>query len=457
MGAVLGVCSAAACAANLACCCGSAACGLCCRACPSCKNSTSTRIAYSLFLLFGLITSCIVLIPGIRDQLDKIPHFCQNEPNLCDKVVGYIAVYRICFAMAVFFVFFCLIMYGVKSSKDARSGIQNGFWGIKVLIFIGAIVGAFFIPDGKFTEVWLYFGLIGAFLFILIQLVLLVDFAHSWNSAWVENMEETGSKVWAALLLFFTFLMYGTSVAGIVCLYVYFTHGIKDAAASECHTNKFFISFNLILCIIASVLAIHPKVQEHQPRSGLLQSAVISLYTVYLTWSALLYNPDSSCNPFVNTDPSVKSIDTQAIIGLVLMFLLVIYASIRTASSSQVGKLALASRASTGGTSEATTLREGGEASDVNLMEEGSRQQVYDDEQDRVAYSYSFYHFMLFLASLYIMMTLTNWYKPQSSNLHNLTNSEAAIWIKICSSWMGLLLYIWTLIAPVLFPDRDFD
>lgn len=58
------------------------------------------------------------------------------------------------------------------------------------------------------------------------------------------------------------------------------------------------------------------------------------------------------------------------------MFLLVIYASIRTASSSQVGKLALASRASTGGTSEATTLREGGEASDVNLMEEGSRQQV---------------------------------------------------------------------------------
>lgn len=77
MGAVLGVCSAATCAANLACCCGSAACGLCCRACPSCKNSTSTRIAYSLFLLFGLITSCIVLIPGIRDQLDKIPHFCQ--------------------------------------------------------------------------------------------------------------------------------------------------------------------------------------------------------------------------------------------------------------------------------------------------------------------------------------------------------------------------------------------
>lgn len=118
------------------------------------------------------------------------------------------------------------------------------------------------------SSVWMYFGLIGAFLFILIQLVLLVDFAHSWNSSWVEKMEETGSKVWAGLLLFFTFLMYGTAVAGIVCLYIYFTHGQEGAPEKKCHTNKFFISFNLILCIVASFLAIHPKIQEHQPRSG---------------------------------------------------------------------------------------------------------------------------------------------------------------------------------------------
>jgi len=39
-------------------------------------------------------------------------------------------------------------------------------------------------------------GMIGAFLFILIQLVLLVDFAHAWNERWLGNYEESQSRIW---------------------------------------------------------------------------------------------------------------------------------------------------------------------------------------------------------------------------------------------------------------------
>ena len=50
----------------------------------------------------------------------------------------------------------------------------------------------------------MYFGIIGAFLFILIQLVLIIDFAHSWAETWVGNYEENDSKGWLAALLAIT-------------------------------------------------------------------------------------------------------------------------------------------------------------------------------------------------------------------------------------------------------------
>jgi len=58
------------------------------------------------------------------------------------------------------------------------------------------MIGAFFIPETSFGSVWMYFGMLGGFLFIIIQLILIIDFAHSWADAWVGNFEQTGSKGW---------------------------------------------------------------------------------------------------------------------------------------------------------------------------------------------------------------------------------------------------------------------
>jgi hypothetical protein len=54
-------------------------------------------------------------------------------------------------------------MINVKTSKDFRAKIQNGFWGFKLMILIGLIIAAFFIPNKGFTQAFMIIGLIGGF------------------------------------------------------------------------------------------------------------------------------------------------------------------------------------------------------------------------------------------------------------------------------------------------------
>lgn len=147
-------------------------------------------------LLFGAISAGIALAPGLQEWLEKFP-FCKNSTATsayvipteyttdCSVAVGYLAVYRICFALVCFFTLMAMITIGAKSSRDPRAPIQNGFWGLKYMIVTGLAIAAFFIPAGAFGTVWMWIGLIGGVAFIIVQLMLIVDFAHNWAEAWV--------------------------------------------------------------------------------------------------------------------------------------------------------------------------------------------------------------------------------------------------------------------------------
>lgn len=65
----------------------------------------------------------------------QIPGFCEGGSSIpgiegkvnCEIIVGYKSVYRMCFAMACFFFLFSIIMIRVRSSKDPRASVQNGY------------------------------------------------------------------------------------------------------------------------------------------------------------------------------------------------------------------------------------------------------------------------------------------------------------------------------------------
>lgn len=84
-----------------------------------------------------------------------------------------------------------------------------------------------------------------------------------------------------------------------------------------------------------------------------------------------------------------------------------------------------------------------------------------DDEKNGCQYNYTFFHLVFALAAMYISMVLTNWNTYQteegSDDLIYIGQSWPAVWVKVVSSWICYGLYGFSLLAPVLFPDRFMD
>lgn len=243
-------------------------------------------------------------------------------------------------------------MMGVRNSRDPRAGIQNGFWGFKYLLIIAGCIGAFFIPHGNFGPTWMYFGMVGGFMFIIIQLVLIIDFAHSWAESWQDNHCSDDSQYWFYALLSVTGVFYLIAMIGIILTYSYYTGDVMG----QCKLHEFFITFNMILCFILSATSVLPVIQEHQPNSGLLQSSFVSLYIIYLTWSAMSNTPNPNCkldlaekvfgahnatSPADIDDPKGPTMDTSSIIGLLVWFACVLYSSIKSTTNSQAARITM--------------------------------------------------------------------------------------------------------------------
>jgi hypothetical protein len=166
------------------------------------------------------------------------------------------------------------------------------------------------------------------------------------------------------------------------------------------------------------------------------------LYFNYLTeW--LIFGGHNKTSP-AGDDYDSPAMDTTSIIGLIVWFACVLYSSIRSTTNDSAARITM---------TDTINLTDPENAEDGDGDGAGG-----DSERAGVQYSWSLFHLMFALATLYVMMTLTNWYSPSHTiTIESISANQSAVWVKIISSWFCFGLYMWTLLAPMILQDRDFS
>ncbi|EPQ54350.1 TMS membrane protein/tumor differentially expressed protein [Gloeophyllum trabeum ATCC 11539] len=476
---------ATSCIAGLAFCFTSTAASMFCKSC-NCNSSIATRIGFAIIFCLNSMLAWLMKTPFAIHLIEKWSYDYIKMECEKDRCYGVLAVHRFCFALSLFHGILSVALVGVKDTRDKRAAIQNGWWGPKVLLWLVLVVISFFIPNGFFIVWGNYVSMIGATIFILLGLVLLVDFAHSWSETCLENWENSDSSLWQWILIGSSFGMYAATITLTALLFTFF-------AGPGCTLNRFFIAFNLALSIIITILSIHPIIQEHNPRSGLAQSSMVAAYCTYLIMSAVGNHQHESCNP-LRKGTAAGAQTTTVVLGAIFTFVAIAYSTSRAATQSRalVGKnkraIQLPIDGDLEGHSELGVVStqpgrtespryqallaavEAGAIPASALDEEEVEEEVEevvgdtrDDERSGTRYNYSWFHIIFAIGSMYVAMLLTDWNVVKNIGPSNpdqdvyIGRSEVAMWMRVVSSWVCMLLYIWSLVAPVLMPDRFGD
>ncbi|PON52760.1 Serine incorporator/TMS membrane protein [Parasponia andersonii] len=399
-------------ASCLASCCAACACDAC-RTVVSGISRRSARIAYCGLFALSLMVSWI-LREVAAPLMEKLPWINNFHHTPSREWFETDAVLRVSLGNFLFFTILAIIMVGVKTQRDPRDGLHHGGWMTALMCRM---------DEPKLAETISKFG---SGLFLFVQVVLLLDFVHKWNDTWVGYDEQ----FWYIALFVVSLFCYLGSFVFSGLLFHWFT-----PSGHDCGLNTFFIVMTLITVFVFAIVALHPAVS-----GSILPASVISLYCTYLCYSALASEPrEYECN---GLHKHSKAVSTGTLtLGLCTTVLSVVYSAVRAGSSTTLLSPPSSPRAGAG----------------KPLLPLDKTEEHEEKEKSKpVSYSYSFFHIIFSLASMYSAMLLTGWSTSVGESGKLVDVGWPSVWVRIVTGWATAALYIWSLVAPIMFPEREF-
>jgi hypothetical protein len=368
---------------------------------------------------------------------------------LIERCAGMAGVYRATFSALVFFL---LATVAVVCKRTAN----REAWPAKYVLFLFLVAGMCFVPNEPlFTSVYLNIARVGAVIFVLFDQVVMVDIAYNWNDGWVERSnkaeeEEIGSgKKWLIAIVVSAACLFLLSFVAWALLFFYF---------GGCSINTAFISLTVILSFAVTVA------QLTGTEGSLLASSLITAYATMLCYNAVSKNPNEECNPFLKTNDALS-----IAIGVGLTIVSLGYIGWSATADSTLrsdydddddhdNKINAAAQSSSGEKPKVV-----GVVANYDTM--GDKKSIDEkvgdmlDKQVPNTFSNNWkLNIALATVTSWVSMALTGFGSIQADgDVANPQIGEVNMWVIIGSQWCAMLLYTWTLVAPRLFPDRDFS
>ncbi|KAM6544780.1 hypothetical protein CsatB_025516 [Cannabis sativa] len=361
------------------------------------KKSMRARYAYGIIFLIPNLCAWIVRDYGqmIQPQLHYLKS-CGSNGRDCVHTLG---VLRVSFGCFIYFFVMFLTTFRTRKLFENRNAWHSGWWTSKFFMLIVSLVVPIFFPS-DFIQLYGELARVGAGIFLLLQLISVIQFINWWNKYWMRDEEQKQS---CSLGLFMSTLFYIASVCGLV--YMFASYGTK----SSCSLNIFFISWTGILLIVMMAISLHSKVNR-----GLLSSGIMASYVIYLCWSALRSEPSNEkCY-------KLKAANENGDWTTIVSFLIAICAIVMATFS-------------TGIDSESFQFR---------------KDEV--KEEDEIPYKYEFFHLVFSLGAMYFAMLFISWNLNNSARRWSIDIGWASTWVKIVNEWFAATLYVWTLISPAV-------
>ncbi|OIV93477.1 hypothetical protein TanjilG_18693 [Lupinus angustifolius] len=371
-------------------------------------NPWMARYAYALIFLVANLLAWAARDYG-RTALTEMERLkgCNGGKD-CLGAEGVLRVSLGCFvsfSYQIFYIIMFLSTAGTSKLNQARDRWHSGWWPVKIVLWVAMTVIPFLLPSAL-IQIYGDVAHFGAGVFLLIQLISIISFI-----TWLHNCcesEKYATRCHIHLMLFAT-IAYVICLVGIILMYIWY------APKPSCLLNIFFISWTLVLLQLMTSVSLHPKVN-----AGILTPGLMGLYVVFLCWCAIRSEPaGESC---IRKSDSAPKTDWLSIISFVVAISAIVIATFSTGIDSKCFQF---------------------------------RKDDKPPAEDDVPYGYGFFHFVFATGAMYFAMLLIGWNSHHSMRKWTIDVGWTSTWVRIVNEWLAVCVYLWMLVAPIIWKCRQ--